>query len=176
MVSSECPQDKACVNQKCVDACEGVCGVNALCQVMKHTPVCSCVDGTEGDPFVGCRKKAYADEVSTKLCEPSPCGPNSVCTSTNGNAVCSCLPGYVGSPPTCAECVFNSDCSLGKACINNKCADPCEGDCGTNARCDVFNHSPVCSCGPGLTGDPFVICRQEASKLVFIVTYCEYVK
>ncbi|KOB74658.1 Fibrillin-2, partial [Operophtera brumata] len=166
MASSECPQDKACVNQKCVDACEGACGVNALCQVINHSPVCSCGDGTEGDPLVSCRKKANA--VSTKPCDGSPCGPNSVCTHCNKyycsrtSFVCSCMSGYIGSPPNCTECVVNSECSLGKACINKKCADPCEGTCGTNAHCDVFNHSPVCSCGPGLTGDPFVICRQEA--------------
>lgn len=57
MVSSECPQDKACVKQKCIDPCPGTCGVNGRCQVVNHNPICSCPPGYNGDPFVRCLKE-----------------------------------------------------------------------------------------------------------------------
>lgn len=92
-------------------------------------------------------------------CTPSPCGPNSQCREVNDQAVCSCLPNYIGSPPGCRpECVVSSECFLDKACSNQKCVDPCPGTCGLNSLCRVVNHSPVCSCNPGHTGDPFTRC------------------
>lgn len=62
-------------------------------------------------------------------------------------------------PPSCRpECTSSSECISDKACINRKCADPCPGVCGQRAICQVRNHSPICSCRSGLTGDPFVRC------------------
>lgn len=99
-------------------------------------------------------------------CNPSPCGPNSLCRQINGQAVCSCAPDFTGSPPTCRpECVISSECSLTKACVNQKCIDPCPGSCGFNARCQVINHNPICTCADGFTGDPFVRCLQQRKKL-----------
>lgn len=93
-------------------------------------------------------------------CTPSPCGPNSQCREYNGQAICSCLPGFMGAPPTCRpECIVNSDCKQNEACFNRKCRDPCPGTCGTNAKCQVISHSPVCICLPGYTGDPFTRCH-----------------
>ena len=92
-------------------------------------------------------------------CHPSPCGPNSQCREVNEQTVCSCLPEYVGSPPGCRpECVVSAECPSTRACINQKCSDPCPGTCGLNARCEVINHSPICSCKNGHTGDPFSRC------------------
>lgn len=92
-------------------------------------------------------------------CNPSPCGPNSQCREINGQAVCSCVPGYIGSPPTCRpECITSSECNLDKACVNQKCIDPCPGTCGIGAKCQVVNHNPICSCQTPHTGDPFVKC------------------
>lgn len=103
-------------------------------------------------------------------CQPSPCGPNSQCREVNGHAVCSCLTGFVGSPPSCRpECMVSSDCAQDKACVNQKCIDPCPGTCGVNARCQVVNHNPICSCPPGMSGDPFVRCVQQQSKNLFSV-------
>jgi hypothetical protein len=105
------------------------------------------------------------DEPLRNPCEPSPCGPNSKCRVTNGHAVCSCITGYVGTPPTCRpECVISADCSQDRACLNQKCRDPCPGNCGINARCHVINHNPICTCTPGYNGDPFVKCHKEISK------------
>lgn len=57
VVSSECAQDKACLNKKCQDPCPGTCGQNARCQVVSHNPICSCSPDFTGDPFVRCVPK-----------------------------------------------------------------------------------------------------------------------
>lgn len=53
-VSSECPQNQACINLKCANPCPGTCGLNALCQTINHSPICSCNDQFTGDPFTKC--------------------------------------------------------------------------------------------------------------------------
>ena len=94
-----------------------------------------------------------------ELCHPNPCGMNSQCRAVGEHEVCSCLPGFIGSPPSCRpECVVSSECAQNRACINQKCVDPCISQCGQYARCHVVNHNPICSCSPGYTGDPFVRC------------------
>mgnify|MGYP002715703599 CR=1 FL=1 len=101
------------------------------------------------------------------LCTPSPCGPNSQCREINDQAVCSCLPNYIGTPPGCRpECTSSSECPLNKACINQKCTDPCPGTCGQNARCEVINHSPICSCNSGFTGDSFTRCYPIPGRII----------
>lgn len=103
--------------------------------------------------------------VFVNPCEPSPCGPNSQCRVSNEQPVCSCIPGYVGNPPGCRpECVVSSECALDKACISQKCADPCPGTCGLNTRCNVINHSPICTCQNEYTGDPFTKCTRVIRK------------
>lgn len=98
-------------------------------------------------------------------CQPSPCGPNSRCRNVNGKASCSCLSTYQGTPPDCRpECIVNTECPMNRACINQRCVDPCPGVCGINAKCDVLSHSPFCSCGPGQIGDPFVKCFDMPRK------------
>lgn len=103
-------------------------------------------------------------------CEPTPCGPNSQCRQVNMQAVCSCLPNYIGSPPACRpRCIVNSECDPSKACINQKCDDPCPHSCGLRAHCIVKNHSPICTCPLGMTGDPFTQCYGK-----FNVTILSY--
>lgn len=98
-------------------------------------------------------------------CIPSPCGPSSNCREVNGQAVCSCVQNYIGRPPNCRpECTTNSECTSSLACINDRCKDPCPGACGFEALCHVINHSPVCSCMNGYTGDPFSGCTAIQSK------------
>lgn len=65
------------------------------------------------------------------------------------------------------ECMVSTDCSQDKTCINQKCVDPCPGTCGLNARCQIVNHNPICSCQNGYTGDPFIQCYLEPSKALF---------
>lgn len=93
-------------------------------------------------------------------CNPSPCGANAICRERNGAGSCACLPEYFGDPYSgCRpECVQNDDCDRSRACINNKCQDPCPGACGINAECRVLNHGPNCNCFDGYTGDPHRSC------------------
>lgn len=105
------------------------------------------------------------EEPPRNPCQPSPCGPNSQCREVNSQAVCSCLATYVGSPPGCRpECTVSAECPQNHACINQKCEDPCPGTCGLSAQCSTVNHSPICSCLPGFTGDPFTRCYTIPRK------------
>lgn len=115
---------------------------------------------------------SLVSEAPKNPCEPSPCGPYSICRMLNEHAICSCQRGYIGSPPSCRpECIVSADCPQDKACTNQRCIDPCPGTCGINARCQVVNHNPICSCTAGLTGDPFIRCVKEESKNVLSTIY-----
>lgn len=185
VTNSDCSQDKACTNNKCKDPCPGTCGLNTDCIVNNHAPSCNCLPGFTGNPLTSChqiplRKTLCNNQLFVTLinnhctvpelprtapCEPSPCGSYSLCRVINDHAVCSCQPNYIGTPPSCRpECTVSSECPQNKACINNKCQDPCPGTCGISARCQVVNHNPICSCVAGFTGDPFVRCIPEESK------------
>lgn len=101
----------------------------------------------------------------TQSCFPSPCGPYSVCELEGPRVVCSCQKGYFGKPPNChPECLVNGECPPNKACIREKCLDPCQGTCGVNAVCNAINHQAICSCPPGYTGDPFETCSKIPGK------------
>ena len=106
-------------------------------------------------------------------CVPNPCGPNSnPPRNIGGQCQCSCLPEMIGSPPNCRpECVVNSDCPSDKACIRQKCQDPCPGLCGLNAYCSVRNHVPICICNQGYIGDPFSQCRRPPSKSSAVILF-----
>ena len=181
LLNYDCSLALACINTKCLDPCPGTCGINAECTVLNHNPVCKCHEGYHGDPFVQCSLDPgfISPPEPVDPCLPSPCGPNAECHVADYRPVCSCLPGnnedhkrllqfvmtfylgYYGAPPDCRpECVINSECAPSLACINLKCANPCVGVCGINARCDVVAHNPVCSCPQGFIGDPFTSCRQ----------------
>lgn len=108
--------------------------------------------------------------IKINVCNPSPCGPYSQCKEVNNQAVCSCLPTYTGSPPNCRpECIVSSECPIDKACIQQKCENPCPGICGLNTKCNVRNHSPICICITGYTGDPFTKCVPIPCKLFHAV-------
>lgn len=62
-VDPDCPMNKACYKQKCVDPCPGVCGVNSECSVVSHSPKCSCRDGYTGDSFSRCYPKGKSTFV-----------------------------------------------------------------------------------------------------------------
>ena len=161
IVNSECPQTKACINQKCIDPCPGTCGLNAICSVISHNQVCNCLYGYEGDPFDNCYLIQETPNVPRNPCDPSPCGPNSICQVKQGRPVCSCIVDYTGKPPYCRpECVTNSECPKDRVCSKEKCVDPCVGACGPNANCNVINHRPFCNCVRGFRGDAFVGCLR----------------
>lgn len=169
--NAECSFDQACINEKCQNPCINVCGLNAECKVVSHTPICSCLPKYTGDPFIQCnlQPQIVAVEIRTP-CIPSPCGSNAICREQNGAGSCSCIQDYIGNPyEGCRpECTLSSDCPMDKACIRNKCQNPCPGTCGPNAICQVINHLPTCTCIEGYTGNPFTVCTiQRESKIVF---------
>lgn len=110
----------------------------------------------------------FAEEVPNP-CQPSPCGTNALCTQRNGAGACSCIPDYQGNPyEGCRpECVLSSDCPTDRACVRNKCEDPCPGVCGQFAQCTVINHIPTCTCIPGYVGNPFASCTPQPSPRKF---------
>lgn len=110
-------------------------------------------------------------EPPSNPCYPSPCGLNAICTEQNGAGACSCIPEYLGDPyiECRPECVMNSDCPFNRACINNKCVDPCPGTCGNNAECYVVNHAPLCTCYARYTGNPLSSCYLIPSKINIIL-------
>lgn len=71
------------------------------------------------------------------------------------------MQGYFGDPYFCCkpECLQSFDCPRNFACINAKCVDPCENACGMNAECSVVNHSPMCYCSAGYTGNALFGCH-----------------
>lgn len=105
-------------------------------------------------------------EQPPQPCNPSPCGANAICKEQNGAGSCTCVADYFGDPYSgCRpECVTNNDCARDRACVNNKCRNPCPGVCGLNAECSVFAHAPTCICVSGYVGDPMTACREPTSK------------
>lgn len=184
----ECPSNLACINERCRDPCPGSCGVNAVCSVINHNAICTCIIGYEGSPTVQCnivpqskiflrmfffnfkinsfQSLATARTSVPTPCTPSPCGPNAECRESNGAGACYCYPSYEGNPfdqqSGCRrECELNEDCLSNLACVRNKCIDPCVGTCGSDALCEVNKHIPLCQCPEGYSGDPFFLCKQD---------------
>ena len=56
--NTDCSSGESCVNNKCEDVCrlDGVCGTNADCRTRNHVPLCSCREGFNGDPRIGCNR------------------------------------------------------------------------------------------------------------------------
>lgn len=75
-ISTECANNLACQNEKCVDPCPGSCGDNAKCTVVNHNSVCSCLPGYIGDPFVSCSlappRKETLSSLFVALTKPPP--------------------------------------------------------------------------------------------------------
>lgn len=57
VVNSDCPLNLACMQSKCKNPCENVCGRNTLCRILNHTPKCECLPGFIGSPFQECQVK-----------------------------------------------------------------------------------------------------------------------
>ncbi|GBP39332.1 hypothetical protein EVAR_24312_1 [Eumeta japonica] len=166
---SDCPSYKpACLYNACVNPCNGVCGVNADCNLRGLTPVCSCPKDRTGDPFSYCRPFVAQD-----LCEPNPCGTNAKCTPGHDRTgaerpVCTCPSGYIGNALVACdrgECELDSECPDSRACVGYQCVDPCLGDtqCGSGAHCMARRHLAVCTCPPGYHGDAVVNCYESRS-------------
>ena len=72
-VNPDCPDDKGCVANKCVDPCltaqADVCAPTASCRVRAHVASCFCPPGTVGDPFVQCGPRPPPEAVEVEVCQ-----------------------------------------------------------------------------------------------------------
>lgn len=141
---SDCTFDRACYNSKCVDPCtvHTPCGPNARCQPVLHRPQCRCSFGFDGNPF--------------DYCKPVTHRSSTLCKADN-----QCPLGFVCNGGFCSiGCRTDSNCPSDLACLNKYCVDPCDlsDSCGQNAVCTAVSHRPRCSCLPGYTGDPNILC------------------
>lgn len=77
VTNSDCKPVQACINNRCIDPCEGSCGLETKCHVKNHNPICSCRDGYIGDPF--------------RFCQPRPVEPGMhLFNFCHFNSLCSC--------------------------------------------------------------------------------------
>jgi hypothetical protein len=57
VVNDDCDSSQACMNMRCIDACNGACGLNSRCSVINHSPTCQCLEGFTGNPLSSCHRK-----------------------------------------------------------------------------------------------------------------------
>lgn len=96
VADSDCAPEKSCINNLCREPCN--CGPNAECRVKGHKPVCTCKQGYEGNPEIGCVKIgclsnsecASQYECINRQCSPvckqETCGINAECIGINHKA------------------------------------------------------------------------------------------
>lgn len=68
---------------------------------------------------------------------------------------------------------------MNRACIRQKCQDPCPGTCGLEALCSITNHIPICTCPHGTTGDAFrqcIIVVERGNYLIFKNSFETFLK
>ena len=143
--NTDCSATESCVNNKCEDVCrlDGVCGTNANCRTRNHVPLCSCREGFDGDPRIGCNRViACARDVE--------CPTNMMCAF----GVCS---------PRCSSI---RDCLETQVCANEKCVPKCasDRDCPSGvSRC----RGGVCVLNEGCSNDGDCndshVCRPSAA-------------
>ena len=184
---ADCPSKTVCHEQKCADPCPifEPCRAPARCLVADTLPVrtmvCACPDGYHATEDGGCdvlppiKTGCEADDecdsplacINAICKDPCACGRNAQCDIVEHRPVCTCKPGFYGDPKVeCipVECFTDADCADTHACRLQKCTPVCGPDdlpCGGNAVCRGVQHQAVCTCPPGLKGDPYVTCATR---------------
>ena len=116
-VDRDCPLDKACKSQECVNPCLTTqCGSRAQCEVDFHTAICVCPPGLQGNPLVACieagcsnNNECATDEVCDfapgsgftrkecqALCNPGNCARGADCTARDHRETCTCRHPLIG--------------------------------------------------------------------------------
>lgn len=117
-VDNDCPLDKACKSQECVDPClTTICGTRAQCEVDFHTAICVCPPGLQGNPLVACIEagcSSNSDCATTEkcdfvpgsgftrkecqpLCQPvNSCVQGAECSARDHREVCTCRYPLIG--------------------------------------------------------------------------------
>ena len=188
-VDSDCPYDRACIGQKCLDPCRVTsCGRGAECRVQSHQALCFCPQGTQGNALTSCvavqcqYNEDCADHeacdrlnrVCRPVCEEDTCAVTAQCVGRQHQAMCQCPAGTNGNPyleckgrePVEApECEQDADCPSQHACINQKCQNPCKIAqlCSADQKCKVQDTLPLrtvmCECPPDTITDSNGVCR-----------------
>jgi hypothetical protein len=155
LVDKDCPLDKACRSQECVNPCLTTqCGTRAVCEVDFHTAICVCPPGLQGNPQAacieaGCRQdsdcatnekcgfipgRGYTRKECQPLCNPGNCAIGADCTARNHKETCSCRfplkgDGYAACvEPVISEepeCRVDVDCPPQMTCMRETCQNPC---------------------------------------------------
>lgn len=89
-----------------------------------------------------------------------------------GKCVCAVEHGYTLTPlGECVQiigCVNNDECADHEVCTSERrsCVSACAGfTCGEHAFCYSTNHTAICKCVDGYTGNPYV----ECGKLIILM-------
>jgi len=142
ILNQDCPSNKACSRNKCIDPCPGVCGFsklkNWIVQILcMHFRFLHAVDA-----------KCILIVIADARCEVY-----------NHVATCNCFEGYTGQPFQGCHLMPKKDITY-----LPPPSDPCHpSPCGNYAQCKNLNGVAVCSCLPGYIGSP-PACRPECTS------------
>lgn len=160
MSSSECSQDKSCINQLCKDPCPGTCGVNAQCRVVNHNPICTCVDGFTGDPF---RRCIYEESKLYLTCMPVVLFHLLSFLFSFSFFLCLVLNQFLYMEYIWYKCVcaWYLECYPTITTSSNPCVP---SPCGVNSQCHLSNDNrqAICACLPNYIGRA-PNCRPECT-------------
>ena len=129
-VNPDCPLDKACKNNECVNPClTTICGTRALCEVDFHTAVCVCPLGLQGNPLVACFEAgcssnndcatneicdyvpgtSFTKKECQPLCAPGNCAQGADCEARDHREICTCRHPLIGDGyVSCSERKFST--------------------------------------------------------------------
>lgn len=192
--NEDCLDDEACdrLNRVCRKVCDiDSCAENARCEGRNHQPVCSCLPGLLGNPYVQCSRQLDEAQCTSdsncpsyltcvnRRCE-NPCARSDVCdlqqtctvldTLPIRAVVCKCPPDTITDarghckPIRYDEvgCRSDEECTDSDKCVHGTCVIACSIDrCGINAQCESKLHRGLCSCPPGYTGNPHIECSPS---------------
>jgi len=160
--NSECPNNRACINEKCVSPCtvQNPCAPsNSDCVDRDHSASCQCRVGYVGNPFISCDPPERQVECVTDGDCPSqlaclnercqnPCVTLSPCqrpgecrvvdTVPVRTMVCQCPPGYVS--------LTNGACRLQPGIPRTGCK--ADSECNEQEACYNGLCRNPCDCGP----------------------------
>ena len=106
----DCPFDKTCKSNECVDPCPlTICGSRATCKPQRHKGICVCPPGLQGNPYVSCTEvgcQSHEDCSDNEKCDfPSPssgkrecvrlcitpsCAQGARCEAKSHREICTC--------------------------------------------------------------------------------------
>ena len=101
----DCPLDKTCKANECVDPCQYViCGSQAQCKAEQHKGICICQKGLQGNPYISClrvgcqsnddcasnEKCDYQSRNCIQLCINHKCAQGARCEAIDHKEICTC--------------------------------------------------------------------------------------